>query len=715
MSDFVHLRLHSEFSLEDGTITLKQLIKHCQEQAFPAVAVTDMSNFFGLVRFYSSAVSAGVKPIMGMDVWLESAQTKQNSHKLCLLVQNAQGYKNLVELISKAYREHYLEGKPTIKREWLAAQHEGLIALTCAEEGELGQLVLEGKLPQALDEARWLKHCFADRLYIELVRTGQPHQEELVHGSAAIAYQANLPIVATNNARFIRREDFEAHEVRVCIHQGYVLYDERRPKRYTPEQYVKSADEMSSLFADYPEAIANTAIIAQRCNFQLHTGENFLPDFPVPEGMTTAEHLVHVSREGLENRFKTILASIDESEQEKTRRVYNERLDFELRIINEMGFPGYFLIVADFIQWAKDHDIPVGPGRGSGAGSLVAYALEITNLDPIEYELLFERFLNPERVSMPDFDIDFCMDRREEVIDYVKDLYGKDAVSQIVTYGTLAARAVIKDVTRVQGKPYGLGDRMSKLIPGTPGMTLSKAYDQEPALREFLDRDDDAEMAQEIWTMAKKLEGLSRNTGKHAAGIVIAPGKLTDFSPLYCDENGDNLVTHYDKDDVEKIGLVKFDFLGLKTLTLIDWAVQLINQKHEKTGQTPLDIDEIDLEDRATYELLSSGQTTAIFQLESSGMKQLIKRLRPSLFEDIIALVALYRPGPLGSGMVDDFVDRKHGIQKVEYPHPSLEPILKETYGTLVYQEQIMQTAQVLSSYTLGEADMLRRAMGKKK
>ena len=521
--------------------------------------------------------------------------------------------------------------------------------------------------------------------------------------------------MATNDVMFMFRSDFDAHEARVCIGESRTLDDPRRPKNYSDQQYLKTAEEMNGLFSDIPEAIANTIEIARRCSADVPLGEYFLPDFPVPEGKTMDQYFREFSAQGLEDRLKFILDPAADDFEER-RKEYYDRLEFELDIILQMGFPGYFLIVMDFIQWGKDNGVPVGPGRGSGAGSLVAYAQKITDLDPLQYDLLFERFLNPERVSMPDFDVDFCMDNRDKVIDYVSRTYGRNAVSQIITFGTMAAKAVVKDVARAQGKSYGMADKLSKLIPFEVGMTLSKAYEQEEQLREFLEHDD----AREVWEMALKLEGITRNVGKHAGGVVIAPTKLTDFAPLYCDESGQGLVTQYDKNDVETAGLVKFDFLGLRTLTIIDWALKMINPRLQREGKEPVDIMQIDLEDQPCYELLKASETTAVFQLESRGMKDLIKRLQPDCFEDIIALVALFRPGPLQSGMVDNFINRKHGREKISYPdvqwqHEWLQPILEPTYGIILYQEQVMQIAQELAGYTLGGADMLRRAMGKKK
>jgi DNA polymerase III subunit alpha len=531
-----------------------------------------------------------------------------------------------------------------------------------------------------------------------------------------LATEMQCPVVATNDVRFLKASEFEVHEARVCIGEGRTLDDPRRERRYSDQQYLRSAEEMADLFSDIPEALANTVEIAKRCTINIQMGKYFLPEYPVPQGLTEAEFFRKISHEGLDWRLETILDKTRADYAER-RKVYEDRLNFELDIIIQMGFPGYFLIVMDFIQWAKDHDIPVGPGRGSGAGSLVAYSLKITDLDPLQYDLLFERFLNPERVSMPDFDIDFCMDNRDKVIAYVADNYGRDAVSQIITFGTMAAKAVVRDVARVQGKSYGLADKLSKMIPPTPGMTLAQALEEEPQLKEFIATDSDAG---EIWEMAVQLEGLTRNVGKHAGGVVIAPTKLTDFAPLVCDETGSGLVTQFDKGDVEEAGLVKFDFLGLRTLTIIDWARIMIDKQRVKKGEAPLDINAIPLDDPETFKLLKRAETTAVFQLESRGMKDLIKRLQPDNIEDLIALVALFRPGPLESGMVDDFINRKHGRAEVAYPdakfqHPTLKPVLEPTYGVIVYQEQVMQIAQVLAGYTLGGADMLRRAMGKKK
>ena len=718
---FVHLRVHTDYSLVDGVARVKELIKASVDQRMPAVAVTDENNLFALIKFYSGAMGAGVKPLMGADLWVQADDPEDAPYYLCCLVQNETGYRNLTLLISRAWQSNQHRGRAMIRREWLLELNEGLILLSAARAGDVGRLLVSEKTAEATERAREYQQVFGDRFYLEVQRTERPGDEQCLHATVALAAELGIPVVATNDVRFIDRDDFEAHEARVCIHDGNTLDDPRRTRKYSEQQYLKTADEMAELFSDLPEALENTVEIARRCTLDIRLGENFLPEFPIPEGLTLEEYFEKVAQEGLEKRLAGILDP-DAPDYAERRAEYDQRLQFELGIINQMGFPGYFLIVADFIQWGKQHQVPVGPGRGSGAGSLVAYAMDITDLDPIQYDLLFERFLNPERVSMPDFDVDFCMEKRDRVINYVADKYGRDAVSQIITFGTMAAKAVVRDVARVQGKPYGLADRLSKMIPGTPGMTLKAALEQEEPLREFLEDDgnSDKESANEIMEMAFKLEGLTRNVGKHAGGVVIAPGKLTDFAPLHCDENGDNLVTQYDKDDVEAAGLVKFDFLGLKTLTIIDWAVKAANVRREREGEGPLSIERIPLDDKPSFDLLKKGDTTAVFQLESQGMKELIKKLKPDQFEDIIALVALYRPGPLESGMVDNFINRKHGREPVSYPdvkyqHEWLKPILAPTYGVILYQEQVMQIAQVLAGYTLGGADLLRRAMGKKK
>ncbi len=707
---FIHLRLHTEFSLVDGIVKIKPLVKRLAELNMPAVAVTDHANLFSLVKFYKAAPGQGIKPIAGADVLVLNPEEPATPYRLTLLVNNHTGYITLTELISKAYQEGQHQGVPMLRQEWIEDNHSGLIALSGAMSGNIGKALLAENHDEAKRLAEQWGALFEQRFYLELQRVGKPDEERYIAAAVDLALATGLPVVATNDVRFIHQKDFAAHEVRVCINQGRVLDDTRRPKDYTDQQYLRSSEEMLELFADIPEALENTVEIAKRCNLKLTLGENFLPDFPVPEGMTLGELMSNESKKGLEERLMQYPA-VGKGTDEENRNVYYERLETELKVITEMGFPGYFMIVADFIQWAKNEHIPVGPGRGSGAGSLVAYALKITDLDPIEFDLLFERFLNPERVSMPDFDIDFCMDRRDEVIDYVARHYGRDHVAQIITYGSMAAKAVIRDVGRVLGFAYGFVDRLAKLIPFEIGMTLTKALKDSPDLKQLYDTEEEVKA---LIDMALSLEGTARNAGKHAGGVVISPTKLTNFTPLYCEQGGGNLVTQFDKDDVEAVGLVKFDFLGLRTLTIIDWALQTINHKKQQTGELPVDITTIPRDDAASYVLLKNGQTTAVFQLESRGMKELIKKLKPDCFDDIIALVALFRPGPLESGMVDDYINVKHGA-KAEYAHPLLEPILKPTNGVILYQEQVMQIARELALYTLGGADMLRRAMGKKK
>ena len=706
-SCFVHLRLHTEYSISDSIVTIKPLVEKAVEQNMPALAVTDLGNLFGLIKFYSLAMAGGIKPLCGCDIRVlddSGAETQ-----LVLLVKSREGYLNLTRLISRAYTEKTTHAEIHIEKGWLKDSSKGLIALSGARQSDVGRSLLEGENDRAAEQLRSWMSIFPGSYYLELQRTGRNGEDDYIDSALGLALAQDCPVVATNDVRFLQQEDFDAHEVRVCINERRTLDDPRRSHNYSDQQYLRSAQEMEQLFADIPEAIENTVEIARRCNLALTLYQPHLPNYPVPDGSSVDDYFRSLSKEGLNSRLQQIF---DPAQGDYTQRCapYYERLELELEIIIQMGFPGYFLIVMEFIQWARDNDIPVGPGRGSGAGSIVAYALGITDLDPLKYDLLFERFLNPERVSMPDFDVDFCMDGRDRVIQHVAELYGKDAVSQIITFGTMAAKAVVRDVARVQGKSYALADKLSKLIPFEPGMTLAKALQQEPQLGEFIESDEDA---QEIMEMAYKLEGIVRNVGKHAGGVVIAPTRLTDFTPLYCDENGESLVTQFDKNDVETAGLVKFDFLGLRTLTIIDWAVKMINASSQETVE--LDISKIPLDDSEVYELLKKASTTAVFQLESRGMKDLIKRLQPSCFEDIVALVALFRPGPLQSGMVDDFIDRKHGRAKVDYPHPDLETVLRNTYGVILYQEQVMQIAQVLAGYTLGGADMLRRAMGKKK
>ena len=714
-AQFVHLRLHSEYSLVDGLVRLKPLAAKAAELRMPAIALTDFNNFFGLVKFYKAVQGAGVKPILGSDVLIADESGEGSPSQLVLLISNNTGYKNLTTLISRGYQEGQRQGIPTIRLSWLEELNEGLIALSGGRLGEIGISLISGRRADAETSLQRFMAIFPDRFYLELQRTGRPDEEDYLHAAVDLADVFSCPLVATNDVRFIAAEEYEAHEARVCIYEGRTLDDPRRERRYSESQYIRSAEEMAELFSDIPEALENTLEIAKRCNLDLRLGEYFLPDYPIPDGMTMSDFFIEESRSGLLERL-TSLFDPSAPDFDVKQKVYQDRLNFELDIIIEMGFPGYFLIVMDFIRWAKTNDIPVGPGRGSGAGSLVAYALKITDLDPIEYDLLFERFLNPERVSMPDFDIDFCMEGRDRVIAYVAEQYGRDAVSQIVTFGTMAAKAVVRDVARVQGKSYGLADKLSKLIPFEVGMTLEKAVDQEEDLEKFLKADEEAS---EIWSMALQLEGVSRNCGKHAGGVVIAPTQITDFAPIYCDESGAGIVTQFDKNDVEDAGLVKFDFLGLRTLTIIDWAMKMINKTREDNGEDLLFLEKIPLDDADTYGLMQRAETTAVFQLESRGMKELIRKLGPDRFEDIVALVALFRPGPLQSGMVDDFINRKKGRAEVSYPHPQyqhecLKASLEPTYGVILYQEQVMQIAQEMGGYTLGGADLLRRAMGKK-
>ncbi len=716
MSDpkFIHLRIHSDFSMVDGLSKVPPLVKKVAAMGMPAMALTDFTNLCGLVKFYSTAHNCGVKPIIGADFTLQSEEFGDELTKLTLLAKNNVGYKNLTLLISKAYLRGHVQHQPVIDKAWLVEHAEGLIVLSGGKSGEVGRALLKGNQQQVERCIDFYQTHFADHFYLELIRTGRADEESYLHFALDVAEQYDLPVVATNEVVFITEESFEAHEIRVAIHDGYTLEDPRRPKNYSPKQYLRSEAEMCELFADIPEALANSVEIAKRCNVTVRLGEYFLPNFPTG-GMAIEDFLVMKSREGLEERLEFLFP--DPEVRAKRRPEYDERLQVELDVINQMGFPGYFLIVMEFIQWSKDNDIPVGPGRGSGAGSLVAYALKITDLDPLEYDLLFERFLNPERVSMPDFDVDFCMDKRDQVIDHVAEMYGRDAVSQIITFGTMAAKAVIRDVGRVLGHPFGFVDRISKLVPPDPGMTLEKAFIAEPALQELYDADEEVK---ELIDKCRILEGCTRNAGKHAGGVVISPTAITDFAPIYCDAEGNFPVTQFDKNDVETAGLVKFDFLGLRTLTIIDWALGLVNPRLKKAGKPPVRIEAIPLDDARSFRNLQDAKTTAVFQLESRGMKELIKRLQPDCFEDIIALVALFRPGPLQSGMVDNFIDRKHGREAISYPdekwqHESLKEILEPTYGIILYQEQVMQIAQVLSGYTLGGADMLRRAMGKKK
>ena len=711
---FIHLRVHSDYSMIDGLAKVKPIVKRAAELGMPALALTDFTNLCGLVKFYFAAHDAGIKPIIGADFKVQSQEMGDELFELTILAANNEGYKNLTLLISEAYQRGHVQHQPVIDKEWLIKHREGLIILSGGRTGDVGRALLKGN--QQLTDAcvAFYQTYFPDSYYLELVRTGRSDEDAYLHFAIELAEQCDLPVVATNDVRLLTADQFDAHEIRVAIHDGYTMVDPNRPKLYSEQQYLRSEDEMCELFADIPEALQNSVEIAKRCNVTVRLGEYFLPNFPTGD-MSIEDFLVTKSQQGLEERLEFLFP--DPAVRVQRRPEYDERLEIELKVVNQMGFPGYFLIVMEFIQWSKDNDVPVGPGRGSGAGSLVAYALKITDLDPLEFDLLFERFLNPERVSMPDFDIDFCMDKRDLVIDHVAEMYGRNAVSQIITFGTMAAKAVIRDVGRVLGHPYGFVDRLSKLIPAEPGMTLEKAFEVEPQLGQSYEADEEI---RDLIDMCRILEGVTRNAGKHAGGVVISPTTITDFAPLYCDAEGNNPVTQFDKNDVETAGLVKFDFLGLRTLTIIDWALGMINPRRAEQGLDPINIAAIPMADKKSFDMLQRSESTAVFQLESRGMKDLIKRLQPDCFEDMIALVALFRPGPLQSGMVDNFIDRKHGREAVSYPdekwqHESLKEILDPTYGIILYQEQVMQIAQVLAGYTLGGADMLRRAMGKKK
>ncbi|WP_200822209.1 DNA polymerase III subunit alpha [Caballeronia terrestris] len=711
MSDprFVHLRVHSEFSIADGIVRLDDVVKAAAKDGQGALALTDLGNAFGLVRFYKEARGKGVKPIAGCDVWITNPADRDKPSRLVLLVRDKVGYLNLCELLSRAWLTNQYRGRAEVQFEWLeGGLAEGLLAISGAQQGDIGMAFAAGNDQAAQRNAeRWAK-LFPNAFYIELQRAGQPGAETYIQQAVALAAKLKLPVVATHPLQYMTPDDFTAHEARVCISEGDILANPRRQKRFTTDQYFRTQDEMCALFADMPSAIANTVEIAKRCNLTLELGKPKLPLFPTPDGMSLDDYLVQLSKDGLEVRLAQLFP--DEAEREKQRETYYARLDFECNTIIKMGFPGYFLIVADFIMWAKNNGVPVGPGRGSGAGSLVAYALGITDLDPLRYNLLFERFLNPERVSMPDFDIDFCQEGRDRVIQYVKQKYGADAVSQIATFGTMAAKAAVRDIGRVLDLGYMFTDGIAKLIPFKPGkhVTIADAMKEEPALQERFDNEDEVHQLLEL---AQRVEGLTRNVGMHAGGVLIAPGKLTDFCPLYTQGEDGGVVSQYDKDDVEAVGLVKFDFLGLTTLTILDWAERYIrrldpSKENWNLAQVPLD-------DPASFSILKKANTVAVFQLESRGMQGMLKDAQPDRFEDIIALVALYRPGPMD--LIPSFCARKHGREIVEYPDPRVEPVLKETYGIMVYQEQVMQMAQIIGGYSLGGADLLRRAMGKKK
>jgi DNA polymerase-3 subunit alpha len=706
---FAHLRLHTEFSVVDGTTRIDDIVKAAARDGQPALAITDLNNLFGAVKFYKEARGKGVKPVIGVEIILEGlGQDPLATSKMLLLAQNKQGYLNLSEILARAWTSNVHKAQAVVKLAWLKELHEGLIALSGAQSGAVGQALVQGDAARAHDVALQLATIFPHRYYLELQRAGRADDEAHVVAAVQLAARMKLPVVATHPVQFATEDDYEAHEARVCISEGEILGNPRRVRKFTREQYFKSAAQMEALFADIPSAVANTLEIAKRCNLTLVLGKPQLPNFPIPGGLSIDEYFRKVSFEGLEERLVHLYPDVAKRDAERPR--YVERLEFEIATILKMGFPGYFLIVGDFIQWAKNNGCPVGPGRGSGAGSLVAYALKITDLDPLEYKLLFERFLNPERVSMPDFDIDFCQANRDKVIDYVKNKYGKEAVSQIATFGTMAARAAIRDVGRVLDMSYTFCDGISKLIPNKPGqhITIAGALAEVPELAERLEKEDEVKT---LLALAQKLEGMTRNVGMHAGGVLIAPGKLTDFCPLYQQPGSDSAVSQYDKDDVEAIGLVKFDFLGLATLTILEIAREFIMRRHP--GQENFAFENIPLNDRATYQLFQEGKTEAVFQFESRGMQGMLRDAKPTRLEDLIALNALYRPGPMD--LIPSFVARKHGREEVEYPHPAVAEMLSETYGIMVYQEQVMQTAQILGGYSLGAADLLRRAMGKKK
>jgi DNA polymerase III subunit alpha len=705
---FIHLRVHTEYSLADSVIRIPLLMESLAAMKMPAVALTDQGNLFALVKFYKAAQEYGIKPIIGADLQLrdDSGDAACNITLLCC---DATGYRNLSKLITRSYLEGQQRGLPMLERQWFAGHSQGLIALSGGREGDVGRALLAGRTDQAQTLLNDWQALFPERYYMELQRTGRVEEEDYLRMAVKLVARSGVPLVASNDVRFIKPDDYDAHEARVCIQSGHVLNDPRRPRPYSQQQFLRTEEQMLQLFSDLPEALENSVEIARRCNFNLHLGENFLPAYPIPKGHTSGSFLRSEANTGLEQRLSMLHS--DGNDPEVIAKPYRDRLQLELDVILRMGFAGYFLIVADFIRWAKQNGVPVGPGRGSGAGSLVAYALGITDLDPLEHDLLFERFLNPERVSMPDFDVDFCMQGRDRVIDYVSERYGRGRVSQIITYGSMAARAVVRDVGRVLGHPYGYVDQIAKLIPFELEMTLDKALKQEPELRTRYQNEDEV---RQLLDLARSLEGLARNAGKHAGGVVIAPSELTDFMPLYCEQGGTHHVTQLDKDDVEAVGLVKFDFLGLRTLTIIDWTVKAINAHRKETGEVQLDISTLPLDDADTYErVFKKAQTVAIFQFESAGMRRLLKEAKPDRFEDIIALGALYRPGPMD--LIPSFVARKHGKETVKYPDPRVEQILKETYGIMVYQEQVMQMAQIVGDYSLGGADLLRRAMGKKK
>ena len=711
---FVHLRMHSEYSISDGIVRIDGAVAAAAQDAQPALALTDLSNLFGLIRFYKTARGAGIKPIAGCDVWVggDGEHAARPASRALLLARDRRGYLALCELLSRAYLENAGHGRAELRFAWFAeVGSEGLIALSGGQAGEIGVALASGRHAHAVESAtRWARQ-FPGAFYLELQRYGQPDAENYIDGATSLAGELGLPVVATHPVQFLTRGEFVAHEARTCIADGEMLANPRRTRRFTPEQYLKTQAEMTALFADIPSALLNAVEIAKRCNLELLLGRARLPLFPVPEGRTLDEHLVSEAEAGLEVRLRHLYPDAERREAERPR--YASRLAFEAGTISSMGFPGYFLIVADFINWAKKNGVPVGPGRGSGAGSLVAYSLGITDLDPLAYNLLFERFLNPERVSMPDFDIDFCQEGRDAVIDYVKKKYGAESVAQIATFGTMAAKAAIRDVGRVLDLPYNFVDGIAKLIPFKPGrlVTIADARREEPLLAE---RERNEDEVREVLALAEQVEGITRNVGMHAGGVLIAPGRLTDFTPLYAQPGspnvGANVVSQYDKDDVEAAGLVKFDFLGLTTLTILDWTVELIRKLYD--DQRAFALEDIPLDDPRAYDVFRRAETVAVFQFESPGMRRMLLEARPDRFGDIVALNALYRPGPMD--LIPDFIARKKG-ERFEYPDPRVKAILEETYGIMVYQEQVMQMAQIIGGYSLGGADLLRRAMGKKK
>src|SRR6218665_1226731 len=721
---FVHLRIHTEFSVVDGTNRIDELVPKAAADGQPALGITDLNNLFGGIKFYKAARGKGIKPVIGAEVQIEGmGQDAAATSRVLLLVQDRQGYLNLCELLARAWTQNVVRAQAVTKLAWLQELNAGLICLSGAQAGPVGQALIQGDASRAGHLALQLAGIFPHRFYIEIQRAGRPDDESHLVAAVGLAGRLNLPVVATHPVQFMAEEDYEAHEARICIAEGEILANQRRVRRFTREQYFKTAAQMQALFADVPTALANSVEIAKRCNLTLVLGKPQLPNFPCPpvngQQLSVEDYFRHVSHEGLEQRLVHLYPDAAKRDAERPR--YVERLEFEITTILNMGFPGYFLIVGDFINWAKLNGCPVGPGRGSGAGSLVAYALKITDLDPLEYNLLFERFLNPGRVSMPDFDIAFCQGNRARVIDYVKDKSGRPAVSQIATFGTMAAKGALRDIGRVLGMGSGHVDSIAKLVPAPPGKTVTLARpgdSPDPGLiyarveaPEIEQREKNEEEVAELLTLAERVEGMVRNIGMHAGGVLIAPGKITDFCPLYMQPGSDSAVSQFDKDDVEAIGLVKFDFLGLATLTILELAKEFIMARHP--DQKDFAFENIPLDDRRTYKLFSDGLTESVFQFESSGMQKMLRDAKPSRLGDLIALNALYRPGPMD--LIPSFVARKHGREVVESPHPLVEPVLAETYGIMVYQEQVMQTAQVLGGYSLGGADMLRRAMGKKK